>query len=236
MSRGGGPGEGCPLPRRTGHLDCPGGRWCRWGGMPRGQGAGRKKLAVCQAAAEGGSGANLFRGSALTVAAAGHRLILVTRSVTIPRRSPRTLGGERTRRSEAQQAMRAHQAHPTAQRSGAQTGAVGQGVERRYLNRNGYQIRCRWPPGGRSRSPGGWPGGGGAVAVVAACRRGNGARAHRRCPLDHRWGAQRPDGGSDLRPPTAEPDRLAAVGRRALGHWVLTGFCVRRQVRAPGPS
>jgi hypothetical protein len=27
--------------------------------MPRGQGAGRKKLAVCQAAAEGGSGSQL---------------------------------------------------------------------------------------------------------------------------------------------------------------------------------
>jgi hypothetical protein len=36
--------------------------------LPRGQGAGRNKSAVCQGAAEGGSGANLFRRSALTVA------------------------------------------------------------------------------------------------------------------------------------------------------------------------
>jgi hypothetical protein len=47
--------------------------WCRWGAMPRGQGAGRKKLALCWIAAEGGSRANLFRRSALTVATGKRR-------------------------------------------------------------------------------------------------------------------------------------------------------------------
>ena len=37
--------------------------WCRWGAMPRGQGAGRKKLAIDQAAAEGGSRPTCFGGA-----------------------------------------------------------------------------------------------------------------------------------------------------------------------------
>jgi hypothetical protein len=63
---------GC-TPRRYWPVRSPGGQWCRWAAMPRGQGAGRKKLAPCRVAAEGGSRANLFRRSALTVATASRR-------------------------------------------------------------------------------------------------------------------------------------------------------------------
>jgi hypothetical protein len=43
-------------PDRNRHLQqAPRPAWCWRGAMPRGQGVGRKKLAICQVAAEGGS-------------------------------------------------------------------------------------------------------------------------------------------------------------------------------------
>ena len=60
--------------------------------MPRGQGAERKKLAVCRVAAEGGSRANLFRRSALTVA---------TASLPAPVGQAMALSVDRIRQSQA---------------------------------------------------------------------------------------------------------------------------------------
>jgi transposase len=63
------PGEGSPSPGVLA-ICSPRGRGAAAAAMPRGQAAGRRKLALCQVAAEGGSAANLFRRSGLTVATA----------------------------------------------------------------------------------------------------------------------------------------------------------------------
>jgi hypothetical protein len=179
-------GAGGATPGDTGHLDRLGASGADGAVMPRGQGAGRKKLALCQAAAEGGSRGQLVSGERLDRGRG--RTSLDSRNEV--RNDPKTVPEDPWRRMHKAVGGPAGHACSSSSPHGAAFWCSNRcswaGVERLHLNRNGYQIRCRWPPGGRSRSPGGWPGRGGLVAVVAARRRGNGARAHRRRSLDHR--------------------------------------------------
>jgi hypothetical protein len=193
----------------------PRGSWCSWGGDAVRSSRGAKHVGPLSAAAEGGSGANLFRRSGLTVATAGRRLD----SRNEVRNDLKTVPGDPWRGTHkavggpSEQCMLAELAPKGI--DGARRTHGGRG-ERLPLVWWGNRKPCRRSPGGGSRVACCWPGSSCAGLGLAVLQRGKPAAPCRRGPAANRWRSVRGDGRADLCAPAAKPDRLADVGRWAV--------------------